>query len=306
MRVPPIAVVTPTYNETDELRRAVRSVAKQQYPNLQHVVVDDGPYQPTPRSLVDTFGARLIRHARNRGHSAARNTGLEATDSPWVLFLDADDFLGAGTIQPLAEGVADDNTIVAGRWWALQRTVSGWRRRAGQTKPSGADGLSWWLDGNYYTPSALLWPRPLLNRIGGWDESITSDADGDIMLRALSDGGTLKPVEGGNACYRRDPFASTISWSMDASSARSRFRVTERMEQRIHGHREKIASRYLTVAKYAFPADFKLGLTCLRKSETLRDVSRPIQRWMTALYYRVRYSLVGRLSHRLALYFGFV
>jgi hypothetical protein len=87
----PVTVIIPTYNRAEMLRRALASVWSQR-PALpgEVIVVDDGSEDQTS-SVASEMGATVIRHAQNRGLSAARNTGLRAARHAWVALLDSDD-----------------------------------------------------------------------------------------------------------------------------------------------------------------------------------------------------------------------
>jgi hypothetical protein len=92
-----VAVVITTFNHTRYLDQALRSVLAQTISPSQIIVVDDGSTD-NPRAVVARFPtARLIR-TENRGLSAARNTGLRAVETRYVIFLDADDQLRPGAI----------------------------------------------------------------------------------------------------------------------------------------------------------------------------------------------------------------
>jgi glycosyltransferase involved in cell wall biosynthesis len=90
---PLTTVVMPAYNAEDTIRESVTSALAQTEPRLELVVVDDGSQTPVAEVLADTKDPRLrvIRHPRNRGPSAARNTALAAARTPFVSQLDADD-----------------------------------------------------------------------------------------------------------------------------------------------------------------------------------------------------------------------
>ena len=57
--------------------------------DLEVIVVDDGS-QDNSSSVAAAHGAQVVRHERNRGCAAARNTGVAASTAPWVAFLDDD------------------------------------------------------------------------------------------------------------------------------------------------------------------------------------------------------------------------
>jgi len=93
---PLVTAVVTTYDRPDHLRSAVESVREQTYENVELVVVDDHSTTPARAVLddvsLDSLSAhRVVRHERNRGANAARNTGIEAASGEYVAFLDDDD-----------------------------------------------------------------------------------------------------------------------------------------------------------------------------------------------------------------------
>jgi glycosyltransferase involved in cell wall biosynthesis len=92
---PLVSVVIPAYNRRDCIERAVASIQRQTHENWEALVVDDGSTDGT-RGLVETLARRdsrirLIRHERNRGAQAARNSGIDTARGEWIAFLDSDD-----------------------------------------------------------------------------------------------------------------------------------------------------------------------------------------------------------------------
>jgi glycosyltransferase involved in cell wall biosynthesis len=87
----PVTVVIPAYDRARLVGRALSSIARQR-PALaaEVIVVDDGSTDDTAQT-AERAGARVVRHERNRGLAAARNTGLAEATHPWVAFLDSDD-----------------------------------------------------------------------------------------------------------------------------------------------------------------------------------------------------------------------
>jgi glycosyltransferase involved in cell wall biosynthesis len=75
------------------LPRAVSSVLDQIFTDYEIIVVDDGSVDETLNSLA-RFKDRihLIRHQKNKGVSASRNSGIAASQSPFIAFLDSDDY----------------------------------------------------------------------------------------------------------------------------------------------------------------------------------------------------------------------
>ncbi len=94
--MPGINVVIPVWNRAHVVGRAIASVVSQDLPSgdwsVRVLVVDDGSTDDLAGALRP-FGARVvhIRHERNAGAAAARNTGITAAQCDYLAFLDSDD-----------------------------------------------------------------------------------------------------------------------------------------------------------------------------------------------------------------------
>lgn len=86
-----MTVIIPSYNREAFLKRSIESVLNQTQA-IHCIVVDDASTDQT-KQMLKHFKDRIkvCTHTVNKGVSAARNTGLKATKSEWVMFLDSDD-----------------------------------------------------------------------------------------------------------------------------------------------------------------------------------------------------------------------
>lgn len=93
--MPEVSVIIPAYNRKSFLENAVRSVLAQTYPDFEIIVVDDASTDGTLQLLTnlakDDSRIRFEQHQTNLGAQAARNTGIRASQSKWIAFLDSDD-----------------------------------------------------------------------------------------------------------------------------------------------------------------------------------------------------------------------
>ncbi|MDL4819339.1 mycofactocin biosynthesis glycosyltransferase MftF [Actinomadura opuntiae] len=81
-----VTVVIPAYERTGELERSLAAAG-----DVPVIVVDDASPDPGPlRRVAEAYGARLVRHDRNRGPAAARNTGLRLVETRFAAFVDSD------------------------------------------------------------------------------------------------------------------------------------------------------------------------------------------------------------------------
>lgn len=90
-----ISVVIPAYNREMVIEAAIRSVQSQTYQDFEILVVDDGSRDATSgvvnRLAQEDTRIKHIRHVKNQGAQAARNTGIRAAQGRWIAFLDSDD-----------------------------------------------------------------------------------------------------------------------------------------------------------------------------------------------------------------------
>ena len=90
---PKVSVIVPTHNRADLLPRAVDSVLAQTYGDYEMVIVDDCSSDNTQDVIAGFSDPRIrsFRHDRNRGQSAAINTGIAHARGEYIGFLDDDD-----------------------------------------------------------------------------------------------------------------------------------------------------------------------------------------------------------------------
>lgn len=103
-RAPRVSIIVPTYNRSDTLQRAIRSLDEQTFRDFEIVVVDDGSTDGTELIVKDmetTVPLRYIKHERNRGVCAAKNTGLDNVQGDWFGILDSDDELVPEALETL-------------------------------------------------------------------------------------------------------------------------------------------------------------------------------------------------------------
>ena len=91
--MPNVSVIIPTFNRANLVGRSIKSVLDQTYCDFELIVVDDGSIDNT-EEVVKAFSdprIRYMKHEKNRGLSAARNTGIKAATGEYIAFQDSDD-----------------------------------------------------------------------------------------------------------------------------------------------------------------------------------------------------------------------
>jgi glycosyltransferase involved in cell wall biosynthesis len=182
-----VCVVVTTYNHAHYLDQAVASIALQTRAAAQVVVVDDGSTDDPGSLLRDRPGIQLIRQ-RHQGLSSARNTGLAAADTTYVLFLDADDTLCSDALE-VGLACAHDHRDAAFVYGAHVRADAD-LVPLGEPfyQAVGGDPFVSFLRGNCVGMHAtVLYRRTVLVSAGGFDPRLASCEDYDVYLRLAHD-----------------------------------------------------------------------------------------------------------------------
>ncbi len=106
MRLPRISVVTPSLNQGRFIEHAVLSVARQVYPDVEHIVVDGGSTDETLAVLARYPHLRWISEPDN-GQSDAINKGFRIATGDLVVWLNADDYYLPGALQSIGHFAAE-------------------------------------------------------------------------------------------------------------------------------------------------------------------------------------------------------
>ena len=99
-----VSIIVPIYNVQDYLRECVDSLRSQTFEDIQIILVDDGSTDGCGQ-IIDSFAAQdariLALHKENGGQSSARNLGLLHATGEYILYVDADDYIIAETVETL-------------------------------------------------------------------------------------------------------------------------------------------------------------------------------------------------------------
>ena len=190
--MPAISVIIPAFRPQG-FAALLQSIAANATADAEWIVVDDGsgPGFDAVYAELGSTPARVIQQPQNRRQGAARNAGLAQARGQWVKFLDADDRLDRGHLAALLAAAtaapagaipfAPTRHIFPGGATSVNDS---WR-----DLPSAAEAqLERLLHRPFLHHCGVLFPRELLVEIGGYDESLVTDEDGDLLLRVLMSG----------------------------------------------------------------------------------------------------------------------
>ena len=99
-----VSIIIPIYNAEPFLRECLSSVLAQRYSNYEVIMVNDDSTDGSRMIMEEYAGLNdrfICIDQDNQGAGGARNTGIDASNGKYVLFLDADDILAKHTLSDL-------------------------------------------------------------------------------------------------------------------------------------------------------------------------------------------------------------
>jgi Glycosyl transferase family 2 len=205
-----VAVVIPARQAEATIAACLDSLLAQTFSRWEAIVVDDGSTDATA-SIAARYAAIDVRirviTQRPCGISRARNAGIAATSSEWLLFLDADDWLLPLALERLtAAGNAPSLDAVYGGW---VRVTPGGQQIA---EPYTPDERTIFVTLAGFCPFAIhacVVRRQAVEQLEGFDPSLQSCEDWDLWQRVARTGARFVAITDVVACYRMRPHSAS-------------------------------------------------------------------------------------------------
>lgn len=208
---PALTVIIPAYNAAATLPATLQSLRAQTFAAWEAVIVDDGSNDGTAAIIAAEAARdprfRPLRLDANRGVSAARNAGLAAARTEWVLFLDADDELEPAHLAALVRRTGQPGVRAARTGYRLIDPAGA----SGPPQLPSAEEALW-------DATATGWPFPIhtclvrradLLAVGGFDETLRVGEEWDLWQRLGRRGIVVHGVLEATALYRIRPGSAT-------------------------------------------------------------------------------------------------
>ena len=103
---PRISIVTPTFNQGRYIEQTILSVANQDYPDVEHIVVDGGSTDETP-AVLDRYANHFahVVSEPDQGQSDAINKGFSRATGEILTWINSDDMLAPGALAAAAMAI---------------------------------------------------------------------------------------------------------------------------------------------------------------------------------------------------------
>lgn len=183
--VPPITVITPSYQQGEFIERTLRSVLEQGYPRLQYLVIDGGSTDQTVE-ILEHYRSRFPQTLSyvsepDRGQAHAVNKGLARAEGEIIGWLNSDDTYAPGSLQATADAFVErpECDVIYGR----ARYISSDDRDLGPYPTRSSFDPATLADECYLCQPAVFFRRSSVGEGPVLDESLQTCMDYDLWIR---------------------------------------------------------------------------------------------------------------------------
>ena len=207
-RLPLVSVVTPSMNQGAFIEETIRSVLEQDYPCIEHIVVDGGSRDGTLDILSRYPHLRWVSEP-DEGQAAAVNKGFAMARGDVFGWLNSDDLYLPGAIATAVEVLLESGCgLVHGGW----RRIDEGGRTIGDVDAVPFD-LRRQLDyANLVAQPGALFTRAAFEAVGGLDASYRYAMDYELFLR-IGASFDVRHVDKVLGAYRYHPHSKTVAES---------------------------------------------------------------------------------------------
>jgi len=178
-----ISVVIPTYNRVELLKRSIDSVINQTIKPFEIIIVDDGSNDGTEVMVKKKYDSLKLIKQKNKGASAARNSGIKASSGEWICFLDSDDEWKNNKLEKQITFVANNSDYKffhSNEIWIKNGKRINQKKKH---KKYGGDIFKKCLDMCRISPSSVLIDKNIFEEIGFFNENLVVCEDYELWLR---------------------------------------------------------------------------------------------------------------------------
>lgn len=176
---PLVSIIIPAYNEAGNIVTCLKSIAYQNYKNIEIILVDDNSKDETvilaeDLSKKEKINLKVIAQTGHKERGFTRNLGVKKALGDYLLFIDADMKLDKNVVSECVESIKNtankaiiipEESIGVG-FWAQSRVLE---RRCYIGDPN--------IEAARFFEKGAFW------KAGGWDDKMISGEDWDLTRR---------------------------------------------------------------------------------------------------------------------------
>ena len=190
-----VSVIITTYKKATYLNRAINSILKQTYKNIEIIVVDDNDESSEDRKNTELIMLKYstnskinyIKHKKNLNGAAARNTGIAHSSGDYIAFLDDDDIFNENRINTLVcELEKEENRKYGGAYTDLKLVMKNSTILFSDKYHCKSGNMHYealCLNFSLGSGSNMFFRREILQQLGGFDVNFKRHQDLEFIIR---------------------------------------------------------------------------------------------------------------------------
>lgn len=194
-----LTIIIPVHNRKELVGRTLHSLEAQTARPLDIILVDNGSTDGTRAELekwqaalsAPDFSIRIL-DCDTPGAAAARNRGLEATTTPWVMFFDSDDTMRPSHCARIVETARSNPELAIIGWNVTMHPAEGKARRGRFARASLWTNI---FHGGFATQRWCA-RTDLVRKVGAWNNNALIWNDIELGTRLLNAGAEIACIEG--------------------------------------------------------------------------------------------------------------
>ncbi len=199
--LPRVSIVTPSFNQGEFIERTILSVLRQDYPNIEYIVLDSLSADGTAE-ILDRYKHRIskIIQEKDAGQSDALHRGFAMSTGTIMAYLNADDcFANASIVSHAVEQITRASAdVIYGRRYRI--SSEGYFLDCYPYRPFDGELLRQF---NLVPQECTFWTRDIYERAGAYvDKDLHFVMDYDMWLRFLQHGARFESVDKVYAYFR--------------------------------------------------------------------------------------------------------
>lgn len=206
------SIITPTFNAGVTLGETLESVRNQMGDDTEHLMMDACSTDKT-LEVAKRYPHLIVRSEPDKGIYDGMNKGAKLARGEWLLFLQGDDWLPAGTVEAYRKAIIENPSIemICGDCEAIKQSVGIWSRVWSVTDPLLKKLTVENIALGEPMINARLIKRSAFEKLGGFSLDYSLASDRDFLLRAAEAGVRQKEIEVATYRYRWHEGSSTMT-----------------------------------------------------------------------------------------------
>jgi glycosyltransferase involved in cell wall biosynthesis len=176
---PKLTIITPSYNQAAYIGQTIESVRTQDYPDVEHIIVDGGSSDDTVE-ILGRYEHLIWISEKDRGQADALNKGLALATGDIIGWINSDDYYEKDAFKTVADCFSDPSTM-----WIVGN-LNYVDDHGSHTVPDKSPEVTYGRllrNPDIVRQPPTFFRRSFLDRAGGWNAEFFMVMDFDLWVR---------------------------------------------------------------------------------------------------------------------------